>query len=236
MKSFASSLTSLLASETAAVFFLLELQLGAATIRYTDADHSIYDSSNAFSPRQFRFTGDLGSGVDGFEVEIVTIDQVVSAYFFTEDVRGCPAYLKILAISETSGTAIEDTLGSIIYDTTETAIYDTTGTTANYQPVNTANTLFTGEIDTWELTEKNSIRLRIVSELIHWQKKCLRIAHPDCPWPFKGTECGYSGSQTWCDQTYQRCSVLGNTNNFGGFRWLPSIIEARPIWGKKPER
>jgi len=45
-------------------------------------------------------------------------------------------------------------------------------------------------------------------------------------------QCLYAGGETWCDRTYARCLVLGNTDNFGGFRWLPSIIDKEIWWGR----
>jgi hypothetical protein len=44
-------------------------------------------------------------------------------------------------------------------------------------------------------------------------------------------ECNYSGLQDWCDQTYARCLDLTNQNNFGGFRFLPYIMEKEIWWG-----
>ncbi|GAI73202.1 unnamed protein product, partial [marine sediment metagenome] len=44
-------------------------------------------------------------------------------------------------------------------------------------------------------------------------------------------ECGYGGGETWCDRTYARCVVLANSDNFGGFRWLPSIVDKEVFWG-----
>jgi len=37
---------------------------------------------------------------------------------------------------------------------------------------------------------------------------------------FKGTLCGYSGSETSCDRTLARCRELGNSARFGGFPGL----------------
>lgn len=38
---------------------------------------------------------------------------------------------------------------------------------------------------------------------------------------FKDCRCGYSGDETTCDRTFQRCSDLGNASNFRGF---PSCV------------
>jgi len=34
---------------------------------------------------------------------------------------------------------------------------------------------------------------------------------------FKGTLCGYSGTETECNRTWERCKELGNQERFGGF-------------------
>lgn len=44
-------------------------------------------------------------------------------------------------------------------------------------------------------------------------------------------ECHYGGAQDWCDQTYERCKMLANKDNFGGFRFLPYIMEKEIWWG-----
>jgi lambda family phage minor tail protein L len=42
-----------------------------------------------------------------------------------------------------------------------------------------------------------------------------------CRWAFKSTECAYSGAETECDRTFQRCKVLANQVRFGGFPSIP---------------
>jgi len=34
---------------------------------------------------------------------------------------------------------------------------------------------------------------------------------------FKGSYCGYTGTETECDRTFERCRELGNQKRFGGF-------------------
>jgi len=91
--------------------------------------------------------------------------------------------------------------------------------------------LFQGIISDWNLSETMA-QMTIVNEFILWKKKTLRIAQAACPWDFKGTECTYSGGETWCDKSYERCTALSNTDNFGGFRFLPSIAEKSIWWGR----
>jgi phage-related protein len=42
-----------------------------------------------------------------------------------------------------------------------------------------------------------------------------------CVWKFKGPQCGYLGAEATCDKSWARCSQLGNTNRYGGFRFIP---------------
>ena len=39
---------------------------------------------------------------------------------------------------------------------------------------------------------------------------------------FKGPECGYSGPETECNRTFERCKELGNASRFGGFPGIPT--------------
>lgn len=42
-----------------------------------------------------------------------------------------------------------------------------------------------------------------------------------CGWKFKSWECGYAGPEVDCNKSWARCSQLGRTNNYGGFRFVP---------------
>lgn len=51
---------------------------------------------------------------------------------------------------------------------------------------------------------------------------------------YEVTECAYVGTETWCDQSYDRCAALLNMDNFGGMRFIPAIAEKEIWWGKIP--
>ena len=93
---------------------------------------------------------------------------------------------------------------------------------------------FLGMLEDWDIDYDSDIaRLKCVNELIWWHVNTLLKAEPTCPWPFKDTvTCRYAGAGTWCDQTYDRCSALGNTDYFGGDLYLPEISERELWWGK----
>lgn len=95
-------------------------------------------------------------------------------------------------------------------------------------------TVFKGYINKFDLDEE-WIDIQIISALAAWNRRIIRKQSSTCRWlKFKGEECGYSGAETWCDRTYARCDALGNTANYGGFRWLPSIVNKKIYWGRTP--
>ncbi len=95
--------------------------------------------------------------------------------------------------------------------------------------------LFEGEMDSWELTEKQ-IKVKAIGAISKWTRSTLLDQAPLCRWRvFKGTECTYAGGETWCDRTYTRCVDLGNTANFGGDRWLASLDGVTLWWGPAPK-
>ena len=71
--------------------------------------------------------------------------------------------------------------------------------------------VFEGEIDAWNLDEEKCV-VTVTSLFAQWSQRTL--------------------SKTWCDRTYARCQALGNTDNFGGFRWVPSMIDKEIWWGR----
>ena len=95
--------------------------------------------------------------------------------------------------------------------------------------------LFSGIIDGGKLDHQRA-RFDVLSPFVFWRRKTPRRIHQaTCPWPFKGTRCGYAGGETWCDQSFDRCAALSNTNSFGGFRWLPSLQNKEIWWGRSPQ-
>jgi len=93
-------------------------------------------------------------------------------------------------------------------------------------------TLFEGTIDAWVLDE-GTVKITLASLMARWSQRTLSTHSASCRWKdFKGTECGYSGSEDWCDRTYTRCEALNNQAHFGGFRWLPSLMDKEIWWGR----
>jgi hypothetical protein len=211
VRSFSTQYQDALGAEEQRPFHLLEMTIGSATYRYTDCDVPITYSSNVYSQRGFDFQSidySMGNIVDKATVVIDSLDYLLNALF----VGGTP-----------QGSAT--VLRKVLLD-------------SDYAIIGTPATLFEGEIDSWDFTER-VLRFTVTSPWHQWNQQTLSKHSPSCRWKQFGTtaydECNYTGGESWCDRTYARCEVLGNTTNFGGFRYLPSIIDRDIWWGKIPK-
>lgn len=99
------------------------------------------------------------------------------------------------------------------------------------KPIVDLEPVFEGRVAGWRLDEQRAT-FTIANEFVAWAKKPLRKITGSCQWQFKGAECGYSGDQTWCDKSYDRCAGLGNTSSFGGFRFVPALKKKEIWWGR----
>jgi len=97
----------------------------------------------------------------------------------------------------------------------------------NYNiPTNGGTLFFQGNVDKWEYSP-GEIDLQIASIFIQWNNVTTYKYSASCRWrKFGGAECKYpTPGDLVCDRTYKVCrDVYNNTENFGGFRWLPSLI------------
>jgi hypothetical protein len=260
MRIFDSSIVAEIAKENFKPFFMLELQL-TTTLRWNDIDIDIFDDSgNKFSPMAFSFGSIAGSSnmsVESIDISIDDTNQAMSAILLGEDVRNKIAILYfgvVLLVSKalvTEGGSIiltEDGKYLIEYASgTTTAILTAedgsplTTESGDYIAAEAGMTggvkyqeLMRGIIGGWELYDDNKATITLTSEMVLWSKKSLRPQSSSCPWAFKGAsgECGYVGDESLCDQSYDRCTVLVNTDNYGGDRFLPTIVTREVWWGR----
>lgn len=202
MKSFDSNITAELAKEVAAIFFFAELQF-ASTYRYTDCDIDMYHGGNKYD----HFPFSMGNVVNSAGMSVDSLE---------------------LNFSNVSLAMSSIVLGEDIKN--KTCILSFFMVNASYSII-AVEELFRGRVGDWDLTE-GDCRIKLVNEFVFWSKRTLRTCQASCPWTFKLTECTYSGGETWCDQSYDRCLALSNTDSFGGFRFLPSIEEKNIWWGR----
>lgn len=209
MRNFNASTTAALEAETAKTFWFMDLEFDSGTLRYSDADITLYSGGNAYTPNSFtisniRMTADMA--IDRAQVEIQNTDLVMSGTLLNETAANRTVKIYFGCLNSSNAIiALEE--------------------------------IFQGFITAWGGMTVRTCPLVLGNYFMLWSKRSLRIAQATCPWAFASAsdpECGYSGSETKCNKTWTRCGELANTNNFGGFRWLPALEEKKIWWGVVP--
>jgi len=85
--------------------------------------------------------------------------------------------------------------------------------------------IYRGIINSWSYSP-GVVRIQVTSILAQWGRVSTSRYSASCRWHiFGGSECKYTPlPEEECDRTYKTCSDYGNTDNFGGFRWLPDLV------------
>lgn len=201
------TLVEALAADTAAIFFMVELQFSSSTAYFTDTDIDVFYDSNWYQSHPFTIGSPVLSAdmaVDNVTFEFSNVGLEFASYLLTGDPAGTLTILSYVAFD------------------------------SSYQIIGVGN-LFRGYIDEWKLEDQKA-SIMICNEFIFWRKKSLRKCQSSCKWILAGTECGYSGSESLCNQTFPRCKELSKEDSFGGFRFLPSIQNKEIWWGRIPSR
>lgn len=207
MKSLPSSLLDTFKSGYFRYAHLLEINISPA-LYYTTLDIPITFGGNTYTPRGFEVENIIQSSkpsVDSITLNIDNIDGALTPYL--EDMRGKTLSIKLVAL---------DGNGEVIGGT--------------------AVIVFNGVVNSIEQTP-SEVSITADDIFLFWKKKTpKRIHQATCPWTFKDANtCKYSGAETWCDQSFERCQALGNTANFGGFRFLPALKDKKIWWGRVPK-
>jgi len=225
MRTFTPSIIARLLKETASFYFLLELDLVAATTYLTDMDIVYYYDGNPYQPSDMTIdTMNQGGGlqVETMDLTIQNVDQQMASHFLNDNQISRTATIRF-ACFDRAATDLIDELGNQVLDDEGEEILGPGSAIATLP-------LFRGLISNWSMDEL-AIRISLKTEMILWKKRTLRKSNVMCRWSFKGTECGYSGGSTTCDKTYARCAALVNTDNFGGFRYAAKMMETEVQWG-----
>jgi len=203
MRDLSELVEAAMASEEGKMFWFLEFQFNT-TVRYTDAEIDFYAGGDKFETMPF-------------EIQTINFGAKTSVDKVIVDIANVDLQMSAIFLNE-------DVMNKwgILYvgflDTNNVIIGD---------PIE----IFRGLVSTWELNEPTA-SIVLMNEFVFWNKRTLRKHPPSCRWAFKGTECTYAGAETWCDRSYARCGALSNTDNFGGERWLPDLMEREIYWGK----
>ena len=203
MRDLSELVEAAMASEEGKMFWFLEFQFNT-TVRYTDAEIDFYAGGDKFETMPF-------------EIQTINFGAKTSVDKVIVNIANVDLQMSAIFLNE-------DVMNKwgILYvgflDTNNVIIGD---------PIE----IFRGLVSTWELNEPTA-SIVLMNEFVFWNKRTLRKHPPSCRWAFKGTECTYAGAETWCDRSYARCGALSNTDNFGGERWLPDLMEREIYWGK----
>jgi len=205
MRTLDSDVITELESSELTPFYVIKIGLEDFEQRYTDCDIPLKVSGEVYNPKGFSFEParySMNNIVDQLRVSIDNVDEVLKQVFVSETVQGTTIALKQVLLDSDRNVMS----GEI--------------------------TLFEGEIDAWDLDE-TEVNITIASQFVQWAQQTLARHSASCRWKeFGGTECGYSGGSSWCDRSYARCKMLENTDNFGGFRFLPSLMDKEVWWGR----
>jgi len=205
MRAYDDDIFQELQKETAKLFYLAEFQLNQRIYCYTDCDIEITYQEHSYLPMPFAVQAIIWTAD-------LSVDRIVLEF------SNIKKWLSSMLLSENAAN--------------KPAILSFVCINDKNRPI-AVEELFRGVIAEWKLKEDKS-SIEIVNELILWRKKALRTAQSSCRWIFKSGECRYRGAEDWCDQTWDRCTKLNNTANFGGFRFLPAMMEKKIWWGKIP--
>ena len=212
-RSYSTLIQAQFESEELRPFYLLEMTIGGTTYRYTDCDIPIHDS-NTYNPRGFKLQPvkySMGTVVDKLTFTIDNLDSAFTGLFVGSTPQGSAVVLKIVVLD------------------------------SSYDIINSAVTLFEGELDAWDLAE-NQVKVTVTSLFHQWSQTTLSKHSPSCRWKVfnsstlgsSGVDCASTVGGGWCDRTYARCLILANSTNFGGYRWLPSLVDKEIWWGRSP--
>jgi len=204
MRNFDADIIAELAKEVAAAFWLVELQL-TSTHYYSNCDIDLYSGGQTYQHHPLDIK-EIHQGA-GFNIDRVTVEFSNVGLAFSS-----------LLLNEDASN--------------KTAILSFVMLDSDAQIIDAAVEFFQGTIADWTLTERRAT-INLTTEFMLWRKKALRLPTPSCPWSFKGAECTYASSATWCDKSVERCKALSNYDNFGGRRYIAAIEDQKIYWGEK---
>jgi len=204
MRGLPTALAIELAKDVAFFAHLVQLDL-STPVYYTDLDLDVVWGGNVYLSRGLRFDNidlSIAASIDRVSFEIDNVGLEISALVLNNETRGRGCTIYLAAL---------DAYGQVLG----------------------ADIVFNGMLDGVRVDAKKG-SFDVYSHLILWKKRIPgRIHQATCPWIFKdAATCRYAGVETWCDHSYDRCAVLNNNNNFGGFRFLPSLQNKQLWWGR----
>lgn len=204
MRSIPAALNTILTSPEQYVINLILFNLPSVILRYTDLDIDFYFNGAFYSPRRFQIDRIVSTMQSEIDAMQIKLDNAD---------LGLTTYFTSAAIR---GRACSITVAGLTWPAT---LVEST-------------LAFQGIIDSVRFDDA-TITITVYSPMIMWKRRVpRRLYQPTCSWQFKSSECKYGGVETWCDQSWERCITLENELNYGGFRWIPALVNRAFRWGK----
>ncbi len=188
---------------------LVSIDFTSETVRYTDCDQNLPHGGHWYDSHPIGFDAvNAGDTLEAntLKVNVSNIDKKFSTLCHAENIKEKVFQLKRVLLS----SALK-VIGSPIV-------------------------LFYGYTDSYHI-DKEKAEISVADELIRWKTPVPRRSHSEhCEWKdFKGIECKYAGTETWCDRTKARCEALSNYDNFGGFSHVVELMDKEIWWGRIPK-
>jgi hypothetical protein len=127
---------------------------------------------------------------------------------------------------------------------TGTCTYVPTGATITTVKVQWNATDTTGDVTTSAAMDLVDTKISMVLDdgSIHWSE-LVNIVDADTIEIADGIPAGRHANvgaevqtYSWCDHSYESCDRMGNTLNFGGFKWLIYLQDKEFTWGRNPNK
>ena len=212
MRTISTNILAQLEAEELRPFYLLSMDCDGTVYYYTDCDIPI-TLTNTYTPKGFKFQPikySINDIVDQATIEIDNVDEVMTSLFVGSTPQGGDVVLSLIVLNASYGIIDSSSI-----------------------------TLFEGEIDAWSLNE-GRLSVTVTSIFHQWSQHTLSKHSPSCRWKVfnsstlgtSGIECQSTAGALWCDRTFERCAVLNNSSHFGGFRFLPDIVDKDIFWGR----
>ncbi|MCK5018371.1 MAG: DUF2163 domain-containing protein [Candidatus Peribacteraceae bacterium] len=210
MKNLPSELTDQLKAEEYIPALLLSMAIGSHDYLFTTWTQPVLFNSALYLPRGFNLQGVSSSAahvVDSVNIDFDDTDKALFAGFSGLFAGNYPVSIYMVVL---------DTLGKVITDA--------------------AMVLFRGSVDQWTYTP-GKLELTVASVFAQWARETTNRFSASCRWKeYNGSECRPGVldplEEPTCDRTYVQCDQYDNTAHFGGFRFLPGMVNKRIEVGK----
>ena len=201
MKTLPPALLSAFGSQQYIPTLLVDLDISIHKFRFTTWSTSIYYNSTLYIPRGFELVGlPTTAGEVATRISLVfdDVDRALNSTIRKFGTKEDPVLLYVASLTN---------IGKV------------DGTAYNF---------FKGVIDNWDNDPKTLSLDGVVKIGKQLNRSTTAKFSPPCRWrQFKGTECQYSGPESECERSYDKCKSLSNTVNFGGQRFVPSLVNRR---------